>query len=36
MIRMIVLERLFEMIAELESVDSVLKSNSYNQTVETD
>ncbi len=30
----IVLERLFEMIAELESVDSVLKSNSYNQTVE--
>jgi DNA-binding NarL/FixJ family response regulator len=30
----IVLERLFDMIAELESVDSVLKSNSYNQTVE--
>ena len=30
----IVLERLFEMIAELGSVDSVLKSNSYNQTVE--
>lgn len=30
----IVLERLFEMIAELESVDSVLKSNSYNQTLE--
>ena len=29
----IVLERLFEMIAELESVDSVLKSNSYNQTL---
>ncbi len=30
----IVLERLFEMIAEIESVDSVLKSNSYNQTLE--
>jgi DNA-binding NarL/FixJ family response regulator len=30
----IVLERLFDMIAELDSVDSVLKSNSYNQTVE--
>ncbi len=30
----IVLERLFDMIVELESVDSVLKSNSYNQTVE--
>lgn len=30
----IVLERLFEMIAELESVDSVLKSNSYIQTVD--
>ena len=29
----IVLERLFDMIAELESVDSVLKSNSYNQTL---
>ena len=30
----IVLERLFEMISELESVHSVLKSISYNQTVE--
>ena len=30
----IVLERLFEMIAELESVDSVLKSNSYSQTLD--
>lgn len=30
----IVLERLFEMIAELDTVHSVLKSNSYNQTVE--